>query len=153
MSQHIPPALLQKFVLGNLEEPVAVAVATHLDQCVRCSAAAAASDPLSAEFASVDDPPVPATLTERIHQASLEEQANPSSPPRTKSNVALYVLAASLLVAVLLSPDGVISGTQSALSDAFSASNSPGKSPLFIGAIAGFLAGGWVVFRLFKRSK
>ncbi len=153
MSQHIPPALLTQFIEGRLEEPVAVAVANHLDECSRCSAAAAAGDPLSPQFASIDDPPIPDGLVASIVDAAEKERLAPKPRPKKKSNAALFVLAACVLLAVAVSPDGLLTNSEATLGDAYGPNDSKARTHLIVGITVGLFAGAWIAIRTLKRKK
>ena len=64
--QHVPDALMQQFVEGEVDDSVAVAVALHLDACPACATRAAAIEPLASVFAASEDPRVPVGLVESI---------------------------------------------------------------------------------------
>jgi anti-sigma factor RsiW len=116
MTEHIPSALLAKFSAGDLEEPVAVAVARHIDSCAQCANNAAAEEPLSLAFASTVDPVVPEGLSERIVAAAAQQDFDEAKEKETgTSSIAIFLLAAAVLLAVIVSPMGVVDGTQSAL--------------------------------------
>ncbi len=80
MSQHPTDALLERFIAGDLDDDVAVAVAEHIDACPHCAARAVHGDPLAAAFASVQDPPMPEGLVEDILRAADEAQAAENRP-------------------------------------------------------------------------
>lgn len=153
MSQHIPPALMDKFVEGDLEEPVAVAVALHIDQCSRCHSAASAADSLSQEFATVDDPEVPPDLLDAIHEyAKLpQEVQEPASRPR--SNTALFVLAAGLLVAFFLYPESMGPASEAQLGDTYTATDGKATTQLVVGITIGLVVGAWLSFRSLSRRR
>ena len=152
MSHHIPPALLDKFVEGSLEEPVAVAVALHIDQCSRCHAAAAAAEPLRQDLATIDDPEVPADLLEVLHERA--QNPRPAlAPPKARSNTALFILAAGLVLAILFYPEGIEKGSEAQLGDTLGATSEDSPVQLFIGVTIGLIAGAWLSFRSFSRVK
>ena len=64
--QHVPDALMQQFVEGEVDDSVAVAVALHLDACPACATRAAALEPMASVFAASEDPSVPVGLVEAI---------------------------------------------------------------------------------------
>ena len=68
--QHVPDALMQQFVEGEVDDSVAVAVALHLDACPACATRAAALEPLGSVFAASEDPRVPVGLVESIAVAA-----------------------------------------------------------------------------------
>lgn len=110
MSNHIPTLLLTQFVAGELEEPAAVALAKHLDSCAQCAAAAAAADPLAAAFASTPDPVVPEELAAAIQNAAIEAGPPKAQPEKHDVNRGVFLLAAAFLLAVIVSPMGVVEG-------------------------------------------
>ena len=118
MSNHIPPLLLTKFLAGDLEEPAAVALAKHLDACPQCAAAATAADPLCSAFASTSDPETPAGLVEAIQNAATQEHGSAQAPETSVASTALFLLAAIFLLAVIVSPMGVVHGGSSLLAGA-----------------------------------
>lgn len=63
---HPPHDVLERFVLGDLGDHTAAHVAMHLDDCPACANVVRELDPLSAAFASMDDPVVPDGLVEAI---------------------------------------------------------------------------------------
>ncbi|MEC7242172.1 MAG: hypothetical protein VXW32_13140 [Myxococcota bacterium] len=152
MSQHIPPALLQKFVEGTLEEPVAVAVALHIDECSRCHAAATAAEPLGQDFASVDDPKVPVGLLDTLHERARNPLPDVTSN-RRRPNTALYILAAGLVLALLFYPEGIDPGSEAQMGDALGAAPESSPSQLILGVTIGLVAGAWLTFRRLTRRK
>jgi anti-sigma factor RsiW len=110
MSNHIPTLLLTQFVAGELEEPAAVALAKHLDTCSQCAAAAAAADPLASVFASTKDPVVPEGLEAAIQSAAIEAGPPTAQPEERDANMGVFLLAAAFLLAVIISPMGVVEG-------------------------------------------
>lgn len=153
MSQHIPPALMRKFIEGDLEEPVAVAVALHIDHCSRCHAAASTADPLSQEFATIDDPEVPAELIDALTDAAASPEPVPTTEKKPRSNVALLVLAASLLIAFLLYPDNIRTDSEAQLGDTYGASSEGSSTQLVVGITIGLVVGAWLSFRGLTRRK
>ena len=151
MSQHIPPALMRKFIEGDLEEPVAVAVALHIDHCSRCHAAASTADPLSQEFATIDDPEVPTELIDALLEAAASPQPAPTVKEKPRSNVALLVLAASLLIAFFLYPDSIRTGSEAQLGDTYGASSGDASTQMVVGITIGLMVGAWLSFRGFTR--
>jgi anti-sigma factor RsiW len=115
MSNHIPPLLLAKFVAGDLEEPAAVALAKHLDACPQCATAAAAADPLTGAFASTRDPVVPKELVDQIQAAAQTDEIHNERNADSAASIAVFLLAAAFLLAVIVSPVGVVNGTTSAM--------------------------------------
>jgi Anti-sigma factor len=108
---HPPHALLAAFAAGELDDAEAVSVALHLDECPACAAAATGLDPLSAAFASVDDPPVP----DDLEAAVLAAASRPAGAPGPRSlqllvAAGLLSAAASLLV-VLGAPGQLLVGS------------------------------------------
>ena len=124
MSNHIPPLLLAKFLAGELEEPAAVALAKHLDACPQCASSATAADPLSSAFASSSDPEPPAGLVQAIQTAAMQENESIEAPETSVANTALFLLAAIFLLAVIVSPMGVVHGGSSLLAGASERSES-----------------------------
>jgi anti-sigma factor RsiW len=110
MSNHIPPLLLTQFLAGDLEEPAAVALAKHLDACPQCALAATAAEPLRSAFASTVDPELPSGLEEAIQAAALQKSDSTESPENAFASTALFLLAAVFLLAVIVSPVGVVNG-------------------------------------------
>jgi len=96
--EHVPNDLLSSFVEGELEEPVAVHIAEHLDRCPHCATRAVALEPLASAFASCDDPLVPQHLATDV----LEELARPPAHraiPEVAAGVGLLALAGALAAA------------------------------------------------------
>lgn len=108
---HVPEALLERFVLGDLEEPVAIEVARHVDACSRCATRAAVLEPLAAAFASIDDPPVPEDLVPAV-LAAVQREARPGPEPA----IAAGLLALALVALVVGgAPGDLFVGTITAL--------------------------------------
>ena len=72
---HISDDLLRVFVDGDIGNELGIQIALHLDDCARCHARARELDPLTAHFASCDDPPVPDELFQAI---SASRQQHPT---------------------------------------------------------------------------
>ncbi len=92
---HVPTELLERFAEGDVEDRVAVEIARHLDACSRCATRAAALEPLSAAFASVDDPELPRGLVSEILQAVDQR---PRATPEPAIAAGLMALAFLLLL-------------------------------------------------------
>ena len=154
MSQHIPQALLQKFIDGDLEEPVAVAVAQHIDDCSRCSSQAAASDPLSQAFASTSDPEIPEHLLEKIQAAAAEIQPEAHRPTRSTVNPRPFLIAAAALLFVLIaSPFGVLEHTTTAVHTAADQSDKSIGRAGGIGVAIGFVLGIAIAAVVYRKRK
>lgn len=67
---HVPDELLHAFVMGDVDEGLAIRVAEHIDSCPACGARAATAEPLAAAFAAVADPRPPAQFVEAVLRAS-----------------------------------------------------------------------------------
>lgn len=93
---HVPDPLIDRFVEGDLDEALAVQIAEHLDACPRCANRAISREPLSAFFASVDDPPVPSGLVADV-LASLERPARAGPEPA----IAAGLLGGALLMLLI----------------------------------------------------
>jgi predicted anti-sigma-YlaC factor YlaD len=93
MSEHVPKDLLLAFVEGDIEEQVAIHIASHLDDCPKCSAMAVRMDPLASAFASVSDPVPPSDLADHIIMALEQPEA---------SSYIEFVIGGSLLAAAAL---------------------------------------------------
>lgn len=111
MSQHITEDLLKRFVDGDVDEAVAIAVGRHLDDCARCATHAASIEPLAAAFASLDDPFVPPDLADQVVEAWHRSQAyhHEVRTPATElvaSSILLSIAAALLLL--LGDPAGLV---------------------------------------------
>ena len=153
MSQHIPPALLQKFISGDLEEPVAVAVALHIDHCSRCHAAAATADPLSQDFAAVDDPDVPEELLASLQQAATVPQQESENPQRRRSNAAIWLMAAGALLAFFVYPESLQTDSQAQLTDTYGAASEGFPGQLVVGVSIGLVVGAYLSFRGLKHRR
>lgn len=91
---HPDDALLHAFLAGEVDEPTAVGLALHLDDCPRCAARAAALDPLSAAFVAPTPPPPPG-----LGAAARAAAASPGRPgPELALGLTLLSLAAGLLL-------------------------------------------------------
>lgn len=97
MSQHVSDELLHEFVLGDLDEALAVRIALHLDACPACAARAARSEPLATAFAAVDDP-----LTPDLTSAVLAELRRPEHRLNPELLVGSGLLAGALLLTALV---------------------------------------------------
>ena len=91
MIQHPSDVHLSRFVQGDLDEPDAVAVALHLDDCPRCATRAAGFDPLASAFASCDDPLVPDDLISDVLEATADIEIGVVAPPPERSPVRVPV--------------------------------------------------------------
>lgn len=96
MSQHVPEELLNAFVLGDVDEALAVHIAEHLDACPACATRAAGLEPLAHVFAAVDDP-VPPDLVAAV----LAEAGRPERRLAPEVPLGAALLAASVLLAAL----------------------------------------------------
>lgn len=154
MSNHIPPLLLAKFVAGELEEPAAVALAKHLDACAQCATAEAAIDPLNGEFACTPDPAIPEALIEQIQAAVRDDDISMDLDGDSTASIGIFLVAAAVLLAVIISPVGVVNGTTNAMVSVV------GQSDSLIGregslAVAGLVSIGliWAAIRFKKQSQ
>lgn len=98
MSTHTPNELLHRFVQGEVDEDVAVAVAMHLDLCPRCATRAAAMEPLAQAFAAIDDPVTPPDLMDSVLRAT----SKPALPRPEPAQTGLWASAGLLLGALCL---------------------------------------------------
>lgn len=96
MSQHVPEDLLGAFVLGDVDDDLAVHIAEHLDACPACATRAAGLEPLALAFAAVDDP-VPPDLVDAV-LAEVGSARRADAAPRLAPEVPV---GASLLAAAL----------------------------------------------------
>ena len=96
MSLHPSREVLEQFALGDLGEHVAVYIASHLDDCPQCAAAARALDPLTAAFTATPHAPVPDRLAAHI----LEQHHQRPVEARIERTIGLGLLALSLLLAL-----------------------------------------------------
>lgn len=96
MSVHLKTDVLRRFERGDMSDDEAAHVALHLDSCERCSASAAAFDPLASVFAQMPNPRVPPDLISAV----LTDVRSPSLIERADLvvGVALLIAAATLLV-------------------------------------------------------
>ena len=95
---HVPDALLERFALGYVDEPVAVAVALHIDGCSRCATRAASLDPLALAFAATDDPPIPEGIPAAVLEAAaLAAPRRPTGPEPVVAGLLLAGALAALL--------------------------------------------------------
>ncbi|MCB9759386.1 MAG: hypothetical protein H6739_06060 [Alphaproteobacteria bacterium] len=155
MSQHITDDLLRRFVEGYLDEPVAVAVAEHLDGCPLCCTRAAAAEPLSQAFAAVDDPVCPPDLVDDI-LAALEAPTPERPLPRAELLAASALLsAAALLLFGLGDPAGLLaelalgmSATATALGVVFERMNAAAPWILVVAAAGVCAACAWLASQL-----
>jgi anti-sigma factor RsiW len=113
MSRHLTDSLLDRFVAGSLESPVAQEVALHIDACASCSNRAIGLDPLGTTFATIDDPPIPEALAARLRAAV---DATPTMRPEWIAGFGVALLAAAaLLLVVLGEPATLVSSAGTAL--------------------------------------
>jgi predicted anti-sigma-YlaC factor YlaD len=91
---HVPEDLLLAFVECEVDEQLALHIATHLDECPMCATRAASMEPLAAVFAAVEDPVVPEFLVQAILREARQTQRSPA--------VAFAVGTCLLAVAVIL---------------------------------------------------
>ncbi len=106
---HVPEALLQRFVIGDVEERVAIEIARHIDGCGLCATRATALEPLSAAFASVDDPETPPGLVESV-LAHVDHR--PRAAPEPAIAAGLMALAFLLLLAGGAPAELVVAGAR-----------------------------------------
>lgn len=102
MSHHVPEDLLASFIEGDLDDQLAVHIATHLDECPRCATRAAHLEPLAAAFAAVDDPVVPDDLVATILAATERQR-----PALSIEILAGAAMLAAAMVLVLVGTDPV----------------------------------------------
>lgn len=94
MSQsHVPDALMERFIEGDVEELLAVEIARHLDACPRCANRANNLEPLSTLFACVDDPVVPIGLVSDV-LAAFDAPARPGPEPAIAAGLLALALVA-----------------------------------------------------------
>lgn len=99
MSEHIDPALLEAFAIGDVGEHTATLVALHIDVCPHCANIARQADPLASWVAATPDPAVPPSLVHAIlAQAEQPVAAQPWSELALGS--ALLATAAALAAQV-----------------------------------------------------
>ena len=154
MSQHIPQALLKKFVAGDLQEPVAVAVAQHIDSCSRCSSEAAAADPLNQAFASTSDPPIPEDLVEKIQIAVAAAPHEEEQPARPLLTSRLFLIAAAVLLVVLIAaPSGILEHTTTAVHTAANQSEENIGRGGSVGMAIGFFLGVAIAAVIYRNRK
>jgi len=126
---HPDDASLQAFLSGDLDDPAAVDLALHLDDCPRCAARAASVDSLSSAFAASTPPPPPG-----LAAATLAAARAPARPgPELGIGLTLLCLAAGLLL---------LAGPPPAL-PAWGGLPVAGlvSAPLALGAVAGLFSG------------
>ena len=97
---------LEGFLHCVLEEPDAVAVAVHIDDCPACAAWVSAHDPLASAFASVEDPPLPPNLV----AAALAASGRAKGPGPEPLIAAFLLGAAATLLLVGGGPARALSG-------------------------------------------
>lgn len=100
MTTHVHEDLLTRFVTGDLEDAVGVAVAEHLDACPRCAARAAVLEPLTHAFAAVEDPRLPVGLADAIIAADRAPALPPAPAAMPTPSTAAVLLPAGVLVAL-----------------------------------------------------
>lgn len=93
--EHIPEALLARFVAGQVDEAEAVRVATHVDDCAACCGRAARSEFLSRVLEAAPVPMAPVDLV----QAVLREAERPEPAPVAEVAIGVGLL---LLAVVLM---------------------------------------------------
>ncbi len=93
---HVPDALMERFVEGDVDELLAVEIARHLDACPRCANRANNLEPLSTLFACVDDPVVPLGLVSDV-LAAFKRPSRPGPEPA----IAAGLLAVALVALVI----------------------------------------------------
>jgi anti-sigma factor RsiW len=128
MTEHVPNDLLNAFVDGTVDEHLAVEIAVHLDGCAHCATRASVLEPLSAAFASCDDPEVPEDLAMAV-LAELSHEG-PRALTEVAVGVGLLLMAAGLAIATqhpvtLLSDVGGVLSASQALVRSVSAGVSP----------------------------
>lgn len=100
MSHHVPEELLGAFVLGDIDDELAVHIAEHLDACPACATRAAGLEPLALAFAAVDDPVAPDLVDAVLAEVGSARPAEAGAAPH---RVAPEVpVGASLLAAAVL---------------------------------------------------
>jgi anti-sigma factor RsiW len=100
VSQHLTDAQLRLFVQGNLDEPLAISSALHLDLCAHCATRAAHADPLAGAFAETLDPVVPDDLVAQILTRAAELSLE--SGDRTRFRPEVWAAGTLLAAAALL---------------------------------------------------
>jgi len=115
VTHHVGDDLMRRFIQGDLDEQVAVAVARHMDDCPRCASRAAVDEPLAPAFAAVEDPRPPPGLTDDILIA-LGEQRLPAVATAEMAAAAVLLTAAALVLAVGGDPAGLAAEAATALS-------------------------------------
>lgn len=110
MSAHVPEELLTDFVMGEVDEQLAIHVAEHLDACPRCATRAAHLEPLATAFAAVDDPLVPDDLIDDVLAAVAADERR-RLPALEVAVGAALLLAAIVLVAMGSDPIGLLTDT------------------------------------------
>jgi len=80
MTPHVPEDLLVAFAHGDVDEQLAVHIATHLDACPACATQATSLNPLANAFAAMPDPITPTGLVDAI----LNNAAQPVREPITE---------------------------------------------------------------------
>lgn len=141
MSPHVPDALLRSFVLGDVDESLAVQVALHLDACPACATRAAGLEPLASAFAAVDDP-LPPDLTAPVLSA-LQRPERRLVPELLVGGG--FLGGAALLLAVLGQPLAVLArvGLLFDVTESVARALASG-----LGAMPGLLAATWVALLL-----
>lgn len=92
-NSHVPDALMDRFIEGDLDDALAAEIATHLDACPRCATRASHLEPLSAYFASADDPEVPPSLVAEV-LAALDRPVRPGPEPAIAAGLLALALVA-----------------------------------------------------------
>lgn len=165
---HVPDELLQAFVMGDVDDSVAIQVAEHIDSCPSCNTRAATAEPLAVAFAAVADPRPPTLLVEAVLRASalptpelaLARVAEDGHGPAVEIGVGLALLLLAIVLTGLGGDDPVrfavdASRWMHGIERAVAAVGAP-ASAVWLGGVAlvglGALAagsmdrGGWVRF-------
>ena len=98
---HISDELLQVFTDGDIGTELGVQIALHLDDCPRCHARARELDPLTAHFASCDDPAVPDELIQTISATQHQPSTDVVVP-------AILILAVSAALALAVNGNATV---------------------------------------------
>ena len=99
MTSHISGVRLRAFVQGTVSGDEAIAIAVHIDSCVRCASQVSLADPLAGAFAAMADPAAPMDLMPVI----VAESRLPEPLGRVEIAVGITLLVAA---AVLMSLAG-----------------------------------------------
>lgn len=99
---HVSDDLLRVFADGDIGNELGVQIALHLDDCARCHARARELDPLTAHFASCDDPPVPDELFQAISASHQQDPTDIVVP-------AVTLLALAAVLAFMVNGNATVS--------------------------------------------